>query len=287
MPSSLLEGLTVVTTALNLPGPAACARLRSLGARVEKVEPPGGDPFEGFRPAWYARLHEGMRVHRLDLKSVAGRAAMHALLAPADLLVTAQRPSALARIGLGPDDLAKHARLCHVAITGHAPPDEQRPGHDLTYCAEAGLLTPPSVPSTLHADMAGAERAVSTALALVIARDRGGAARAAVASLADAALDLARPLAEGLTSPGALLGGGYAGYNLYQARRGWIAVAAIEPHFAARLASALGLASLSSEMLAAHFVERDADDWEAWAREHDLPISALRAVPDPSPRPSP
>ena len=276
MPTALLEGLTVVTTALNLPGPAACARLRDLGARVDKVEPPAGDPFEVFRPAWYARLHEGVGVHRLDLKNDAGRAALHALLACADLLVTAQRPSALARLGLGAADLAKFPRLCHVAITGHAAPDEERPGHDLTYCAEAGLLTPPSIPVTLYADIAGAERAVTTALALVLARDRGCAARAAAAPLADVALDLARPLAEGLTTPGALLGGGFAGYNLYQAKRGWVAVAAIEPHFAARLASALGIEALSTELLAARFIERDAAQWEEWAKEHDLPLSALR-----------
>ena len=265
-----------MTTALNLPGPAACARLRDLGARVAKIEPPSGDPFEGFRPAWYARLHERMRVHRLDLKGDAGRAAMGDLLASADLLVTAQRPSALARLGLGADDLAKYPRLCHVAITGHAAPGEEKPGHDLTYCAEAGLLTPPAIPATLYADMAGAERAVTTALALVFARDRGSAVRAAASPLAEAALDLARPLAEGLTTPGGLLGGGFAGYNLYQAKRGWVAVAAIEPHFAARLAAALGIARLSTDVLAARFLERDADQWERWAGEHDLPLSALR-----------
>jgi alpha-methylacyl-CoA racemase len=279
LPSLLLEGLVVVTTALNLPGPAACARLRGLGARIEKVEPPAGDPFAGFHPTWYARLHEGIAVHRLDLKAEAGRAALHVLLESADLLVTAQRPSALARIGLGAQGLARHPRLCHVAITGHAAPDEEKPGHDLTYCAEAGLLTPPSIPATLYADMAGAERAVTTALALVIARDRGSAVRAALAPLADAALDLARPLAEGLTTPGGLLGGGYAGYNIYQAKRGWIAVAAIEPHFAARLASALGIDALSTDALAARFIERDADDWQRWASEHDLPIAALRSLP--------
>jgi alpha-methylacyl-CoA racemase len=243
LPSALLEGLTVVTTALNLPGPAACARLRDLGARVEKVEPPAGDPFAGFHPAWYARLHQGVT---------------------------------LARLALGPNDLAKFARLRHVAITGHAAPDEERPGHDLTYCAEAGLLMPPSLPATLYADMAGAERAVTTALALLIARDRGGTVRAAAAPLAEAAFDLARPLAEGLTTPGGLLGGGYAGYNLYQARGGWIAIAAIEPHFAARLASALGLDALSTHVLAARFAEHDADHWEAWGQQHDLPIAALR-----------
>ena len=104
MSSSLLAGLRVVTTALNLPGPAACARLRELGATVEKVEPPAGDPMHAYHPAWYERLHDSIRVHRLDLKEEAGRTAMQALLREADLLVTAQRPSALARLGLGARD---------------------------------------------------------------------------------------------------------------------------------------------------------------------------------------
>src|SRR5690348_10778267 len=69
----LLDGLRVISIALNLPGPAACARLRELGASVAKVEPPSGDPFEEFCPAWYRRLHEGMEVGRLDLKSEIGR----------------------------------------------------------------------------------------------------------------------------------------------------------------------------------------------------------------------
>jgi len=162
--SSLLAGLRVVTTALNLPGPAACARLRDLGATVTKVEPLSGDPMQGFNAAWYADLHESVNVLGLDLKSTEGRAAMDALLVEADLLVTAQRPSALARLGLGARSLAERfPRLCHVAIVGHAPPEEERAGHDLTYLAQAGLLSPPSPPATLYADMAGAERAVTTA----------------------------------------------------------------------------------------------------------------------------
>ncbi len=120
---NLLHGLRVVTTALNLPGPAACARLRDFGATVAKIEPPAGDPFEHFCPAWYRRLHEGVETGRLDLKSETGRKAMGRLLESADLLVTAQRASALERLGLGRAHLAQaYPRLCHVAITGHAPP---------------------------------------------------------------------------------------------------------------------------------------------------------------------
>ncbi len=273
----LLDGVRVVTTALNLPGPAACARLRDLGASVSKVEPPEGDPFERFCPSWYRRLHEGMTIGRLDLKSETGRRAMARLLGNADLLVTAQRASALARMGLdAPALAAAHPQLCHVAITGHAPPGDELPGHDLTYLAALGLVSPPALPRTLFADMAGAERAVSTALALVIARDRGAAAQSMPVALADAAAALAQPLREGLTPEGALLGGGFAGYNLYAARDGWVAVAALEPRFEKRLAEKFALGRLTHDGLRALFAAHDATYWEEWARKNDLPIVAVR-----------
>lgn len=271
----LLDGLRVISIALNLPGPAACARLRELGASVAKVEPPSGDPFEEFCPAWYRRLHEGMEVGRLDLKSEIGRNAMARHLEEADLLVTAQRPAALERLGLGPGALARFPRLCHVAITGHAPPHEAIAGHDLTYMAEAGLVAPPALPPTLFADMAGAERAVSTALALLLARERGAKPRHAVAALADAAQALAAPRREGLTAPGALLGGGFAGYNLYAAKRGWVALAALEPHFAERLRQHFALPGLGAAVLAELFSTHDAAYWHEWAREHDMPLAAI------------
>ncbi|HYC37644.1 MAG TPA: CoA transferase [Usitatibacter sp.] len=277
---NLLAGIRVVSTALNLPGPAACARLRELGAALAKVEPPSGDPFEQYRPAWYARLHRDVRVLRLDLKSPEGREAMDALLHDADLLVTAQRRAALARMGLDAGQLAERfPRLCHVAIAGHAPPDEDVAGHDLTYLATQGLVQPPAMPLTLFADMAGAERAVSAALAMLLARERDGRGRSITTALADAARTLAAPLHEGLTSPGAILGGGYAGYNLYAASEGWIAVAALEPHFARRLAEALEIPELSIDLLKDRFATRTARDWQLWARERDLPIVAVRTPP--------
>jgi len=280
MAGTLLDGLRVVSTALNLPGPAACARLRAMGATVAKVEPPAGDPLEAYCPAWYRRLHEDVAIHRLDLKDPIGRDAMGALLEGADLLVTAQRRSALERMGLGGDALAsKHPRLCHVAITGHGPPHEDLPGHDLTYLAAQGLLAPPRMPPTLFADMAGAERAVGLALALVIARDRTGRGHAAAAPLEEAARALAQPRQEGLTRPGAVLGGGLAGYNLYAARGGWIALAALEPHFAERLAESLDLPALTVDALRERFASDTPQRWEAWARERDLPLVAVR---DPS-----
>ncbi len=275
----LLEGIRVVTTALNLPGPAACARLRDLGATVAKVEPPAGDPMERFHPEWYRKLHEGMTIGRLDLKSETGLRAMERLLEGADLLVTAQRASALERMGLGAADLStRHPRLCHVAITGHASPADDLAGHDLTYLAAHALVSPPSMPRTLFADMAGAERAVSTALALLVARERTGKGQRATSALADAAAFLAQPLHQGLTRPGALLGGGNPAYNLYPAREGWIAVAALEPHFEKKLGDKFALGRLTVDALKAVFAAHDPEYWEEWGRRNDVPIVAVRDI---------
>ncbi len=280
----LLEDVRVVSMALNLPGPVACARLRAEGARVAKVEPPRGDPLATYCAPWYRELHEGTHVRRADLKEAPGRAVLDALLADADLFVTAQRPAALARLGLDPARLAaRHPRLCHVAIVGRPAPESGAPGHDLTYLAAHGLVDPPHLPPTLFADMAGAERAVSTALALLHSRARTGRGGRGEVALEAVAAFLAQPLAHGLTGPGAMLGGSAPGYNLYEARDGWLAVAALEPHFAARLAAALGLDRLDADALRARFREHGTAHWGAWAREHDVPIAALR-IPSPPPR---
>jgi crotonobetainyl-CoA:carnitine CoA-transferase CaiB-like acyl-CoA transferase len=271
-----LAGLKIVSLAVNLPGPVAAARLRDLGASVTKIEPPEGDPLaRGCRP-WYDALHVDVTVVPLDLKDAANRERLFQLLERSDLLLTSSRPAALDRLGLAWDQLHQRIpRLCHVAIIGHVPPHEEQPGHDLTYQASLGLVDPPHVPRALLADLGGAEEAVSAAVALLLARERGQEAQAAYVSLAQAAARFALPHDYGLTLPKGLLGGGWPGYNLYQASDGWVAVAALEPHFAERLVRELGVASLTGELLAQAFRDRTADEWAAWALARDLPIVAV------------
>src|SRR4051794_1457307 len=274
-----LEGVRVVTLAVNVPGPLACARLLALGAEVAKVEPPAGDPLAAYTRAWYDDLARGQMVVTLDLKTEDGRAALDALLGDADLLVTARRPAALGRLGLAWTELhARHSRLCQVAIIGHLPPDEERAGHDLTYGAVAGLVSPPNPPPSLFVDLASAERAVSEALAMLMARARDGVGRLARVALGSLAEELAAPLRHGLTTAGSLLGGGAAIYGVYRAKEGWIALAALEPAFARRLAEALGVDASDRAALEAAFLARTAEAWEAWALARDLPIAAVRAV---------
>jgi alpha-methylacyl-CoA racemase len=275
--SSLLQGIKIVSLALNVPGPVAAARLAKLGAEVIKVEPPAGDATSRVAPAWYESLCMGQTICRLDLKAPDGRAQLDELLASTDLLLASFRPSALQRLGLDWESLhARHPKLCFVGIIGYRPPLEERTGHDLTYQGDLGLLRPPQMPATLFIDLAGAERAVSMALALLNRAARKGEAGSAWVSLHECALDLSAPLKAGLTMSDGVLGGGYPLYGFYRANDGWIAVAALEPHFADRLLSELGLEKADRTKLERIFLQRKAAAWEKWAVEHDLPLVAVR-----------
>lgn len=266
-----LEGMVVVNLAVNLPGPAAARRLRQMGASVVKVEPPAGDPMELYHAEWYRDMAEGQTVVQIDLKGAEGLARLNERLATADLLITASRPAALARLGLGwPELHRKFPRLCQAAIVGYPAPRENEAGHDLTYQASLGLINPPHMPRTLLADMAGAEQTVSAALALLLGRERGRKAGYAEVALSSAAEAMAEPLRYGSTTPGALLGGGIPEYNLYQARDGWVALAALESHFKHRLEEALHVSTPEEYRTA--FADRSAREWQDWGQEQDIPI---------------
>ncbi len=273
----LLNGINVVNLAVNLPGPAAARRIHNLGADIVKVEPPGGDPMLHYAPDWYGQLIEGQEIVTIDLKQPDSRRKFDKLLQNADLLITANRPAALERLDLGWEALhEKFPTLCQVAIVGYPPPHENTPGHDLTYQAKIGLLTPPQMPRTLIADMAGAEMAASQALALLLARERGQEAGHAMVSLSEAADYMGEPYRVGFTAEGSLIGGGAPEYNLYETSDGWLAVAALEPHFKSAMEKALGFKPENPEELRSIFARKSGAEWEAWARELDLPIVAVR-----------
>jgi crotonobetainyl-CoA:carnitine CoA-transferase CaiB-like acyl-CoA transferase len=273
-----MAGIRVVSLAVNLPGPLTAARYVELGAYVTKVVPPGGDPLQWVSPEWHDNLKEDQELVTLDLKSEGGQAQLAQLLLEADVLLTATRPAALSRLGLEwPSLSANFPRLCQVAIVGFGPPDENRAGHDLTYQASAGLLEPPEFPRLPLADYAGSERAVSATLALLWERDRTGRGGQAVVPMVDALRPYAHALCYGLLEPGTLLGGASPLYGLYRTRDGWVALAALEPHFRERVKAGLDIESLTSAALATAFCTRTSAEWDQWAKEHDVPLSAVNA----------
>ncbi len=240
---SPLKGTRIVSLALNLPGPAALMRCRQMGASCTKFEPPSGDPMQHYKPSAYAALHVGITRRTADLKSDAGQNALHKALAKADVLLTSFRPSALHKLGLGFKELHKqYPQLCQVAIVGSPGARAEEPGHDLTYLAEQGLVTGLELPPTLYADMGGSVMASEAVLAVLMQRAKKGKGVFTEVALSSAAAYLALPRTWGLTLPGAAVGGGHAGYQIYACKDGRVAVAALEPHFAARLCVAAGVA---------------------------------------------
>lgn len=269
--TTYLDGVRILTMAQNVPGPLAAARLAEAGARVTKIEPPAGDPFLALSPAWYAEMHAGVTVERLDLKTAAGGARVAALLGDTDVFITSQRPSALARVGLDPDGLRSrmpHLRMLRIVGSVREP---EHPGHDLTYQARSGLLGN-GIPRTLTADVMTSERAFAMTLALL--RQPPGSVMDV--GLVECLEPLLAPIRHGLTVPNGTLGGGAPRYGVYRARTGCVAVAALEPHFEARLYKELGLPAGADP--SPRFLERTADEWERWAQERDLPIVAVNEL---------
>ena len=266
-----LAGITVVSLATNLPGPLAASRLAALGAAVVKVEPPRGDLLRTAARSWYDELVTGQDVVTLDLKDEDDRSRLEGLLVDADLLLTALRPSALVRLDL-PGSIRRH-RLALVEIVGHDGDLAEAPGHDLTYQAAHGTIVAPTMPLVPVADLIGAERAVTAALTALRQRDRGDDAAHVRVVLADAARAAAAGVRHGLTAPGAVLGGALPGYGIYATTDGHVAVGALEPHFADRLATHVGR---TRDDLTHRFATNSSQHWEALGASLDIPIVAVR-----------
>src|ERR1043166_8404186 len=115
--TGVLDGLGGLDLFQGSAGPITGRHLADHGARVTKVEPPGGDPWRALSGArvW----HRGKRSAVLDLKTDEGRAQLVALAAQADVLVESFEPGVTARLGIDYDTLAAvNPRLVYCTITG-------------------------------------------------------------------------------------------------------------------------------------------------------------------------
>lgn len=268
--------LRVLALVTNIPGPLAAAALARDGASVVKVEPPQGDALAAASPAWYEAITSRVEVLRLDLKAAEGREALGGLMDEADLLLTAMRGSALERLGLRWERLhERYPKLAHIAIVGEAAPNDDRAGHDLTYQAQAGLVDPPAMPRSVFADLFAAERATAAAYRALFERERTGSGTKIEIAIADGATQLTDALRYGLTSADGPLGGRLPIYRLYETRDGWVALAALEPHFRERLKRALQLDALETAALSRRFAEQPCAYWEDLAQQYDLPLCAV------------
>ncbi len=145
-----LSGVVVIDLTRVLAGPYCTMILADLGARVIKVEAPGGDDSRSFGPfvhgksGYFASLNRGKESIALNLKEPADRAIFDELLGTADVLVENFRPGTMEKLGYGWEDLhGRHPGLIYAACSGfgHSGPDSHRPAYDLVVQAMGGIMS--------------------------------------------------------------------------------------------------------------------------------------------------
>ena len=153
-PIGPLTGLRVLDLTRVLAGPTCTQMLGDLGAEVIKIErPEAGDDTRGFAPpfvpntkesAYFIGVNRNKKSVTLDIAKPEGQAIIHKLLEHCDILVENFKVGALAKYGLGYEQLAKtHPRLIYCSITGFGQtgPYAPRPGYDALIQAMGGVMS--------------------------------------------------------------------------------------------------------------------------------------------------
>ena len=264
-----LAGIRVVDLTQVMAGPFCTMILADLGADVVKVENPGGG--DQTRHSWgetgdgrdstaFFALNRNKRSVLLDLKTEEGLAALHRLVATADVVVHNWRPGVAERLGADQATLtALNPRLVYAAISGFGAtgPYADRPGYDLIAQGMAGAMSITGEPGGRPVknglpvgDLGAGMLLVSGILAALLHRERTGEGQRVETSLFEAVLAMSvwesteywatgeppRPLgsANRMSAP----------YQALRTADGYLTVGANNQRLWQRLCEALGLGRL-------------------------------------------
>jgi crotonobetainyl-CoA:carnitine CoA-transferase CaiB-like acyl-CoA transferase len=144
-----LAGVRVIDLTAMVMGPYCTQIMADMGADVIKVEPPAGDstryvsaaPEPGMGGV-FVNVNRGKRSVVLDLRSDAGRDALRALAARADVFIHSMRARAIAALGFGyPEVAAVSPSIVYTNCYGYGRrgPDADLTAYDDVIQAECGL----------------------------------------------------------------------------------------------------------------------------------------------------
>ena len=210
---SALDGLRVLDLTRVLGGPFCTQWLGDHGADVIKIEPPQGDDVRQWGPpfddeigaaSYFLGVNRNKRGMALDLRMEEGRAVLLRLLETADVLVENFKPGAMAKWGIGYEEVleARFPRLIYCGLSGFGAdgPLGGLPGYDAVVQAQAGLMSingpaggPPTRIGVSLVDMAAG---MAAALGITMAlheRARSGRGQFIDMTLYDSALSILYP----------------------------------------------------------------------------------------------
>jgi crotonobetainyl-CoA:carnitine CoA-transferase CaiB-like acyl-CoA transferase len=310
---NLLQGSRVLDLTRLLPGGYATMLLADLGAEVIKIETPGtGDwtrepsPVFGGTDALFAQINRNKKSLALNLKAEAGREVLLRLAERSAALLEGFRPGVAARLGIDYGAVRKrNPRIVYCSLSGYGQtgPYRDRPGHDINYVGEAGLLGVDNGEEVRVLPLPFSDLAGAIFSALTLAAGMKGASETGTGAYIDLGMSdtivsmltvhFAQMFQTGLPpSPAdAYLLGAHPCYTVYRAADGkYLTVGALEPKFWQSLCEALGRpqyaeqqhnAGMREKMLADFrgvFATRTRDQWIEALTAADVPAGAVRTL---------
>ena len=205
-----LAGITVIDLTQVFAGPYCTYQLALLGAKVIKIEPPGGE-MTRYGGALRDLADEGLGLAfctqnadkdcvEIDLKHPAGTAKVLELTADADIFVQNYRPGVAARLGLG-EGAVRGANpnivYCSISAYGGEGPVGHRPAYDHVVQAMSGIMQTtgteemgPVKVGAPYVDYATGLNAAFAIMAALRERDRTAAPQTVNVAMLDTALNL-------------------------------------------------------------------------------------------------
>lgn len=265
-----LSGIVVIDLTRVLAGPYCTLQLADLGARVIKVEQPNiGDdarhigPFLDDDSAYFMSINRNKESIALDLKNQEDKKIFEALLESADVLVENFRPGTMEKLGYGWDQLhERYPRLILTSISGFGQtgPYSRRPAYDMVVQAMGGIMSltgqpdaPPTRVGVSIGDLgAGLYGAIGTQAAL-LQRERTGKGDRVDVSMLDCQVALLEnsiaryEVDKRIPKPIGSRHPSITPFDVFQAKDGWLVIAAGNDILFARLCDELGLSELKSD----------------------------------------
>ena len=316
--SGPLSGIRVVEMGNLVGAPYGGMALADLGAEVIKVELPGGDlsrafpPFVSGESAFFLAMNRGKRSLALDPRRSAARRWLVELISTADVLLHNLRHGAMERLGLGEPRVREiNPGIIYAVVSafGTAGPDATRPGIDLIFQAESGMVSiaghpddPPQKTATTIGDFLAGTNIAFLVCAALVERARTGKGMPVEVSLRDGLIAAQstwnaiaisegdQPARTGTASPFT------APNQVFEAKGGFLALAIVADSHFKRLCEVIGrpdLASLYpttpervahreeiSQQLEPVFLSGEVNAWVERFKSAGVPVGKLLTIPE-------
>ncbi len=199
-----LSGILVVSMDQAVAAPYCASRLADAGARVIKIERPGGDFARNYDravngdSAYFVWLNRGKESVELDIKQPEDLAMLLRMIDKADIFIENLAPGGATRAGLGSEALRRrNPRLITCSISGYGSdgPYRDMKSYDMLVQAESGLASitgGPEAPARVGVsccDIGAGMYAHAAILQALYNRERTGDGETIEVSLFDAMAD--------------------------------------------------------------------------------------------------